>query len=331
MKKRRLLARLFYGTTGFAASSPLLLLLVIGGILLYDAWPAWQYQGWSFFTGISWNMGNMYATGAVVHNGVQAAPGASFGILPFIVGTLGSSLIALVVGVPIAVFTALALVYKAPPKVAAVISPVIELLAGIPSVVYGLWGLAVLAPFVENQLGPLLSHLGGAIPYLRGPVGTGLGMLTSGLVLAVMIIPIIAASMRDLLVQVPRLPVEGALALGLTTAESVRFIAFPYVRRGLFGAIILGWGRALGETMAVLMISGNANNYLPPNLYSPISTMASTIAALLDSALTDFTGMAVHALALIAFTLLLIAMVTNLLARALLQLGRPSEGVEVQG
>ncbi|MCY0875215.1 MAG: phosphate ABC transporter permease subunit PstC [Firmicutes bacterium] len=329
MKISRLFGRVFYGTTGFAASSPLLLLLLIGGVLLYDAWPAWEYQGWSFFTGISWNMGNMYASGAVTHHGVQAAPGASFGILPFIVGTLGSSLIALVIAVPIAVLTAFGLVYKVPVRASAILSPVIELLAGIPSVVYGLWGLAVLAPFVQNGLGPLLAHLGRIIPYLAGPVGTGLGMLTSGLVLAVMITPVMIAATRDLLMQVPRLPVEGALALGLTSAESVRYVSLPYVRRGVFGAIILAWGRALGETMAVLMISGNANNYLPPNLYSPISTMASTIAALLDSALTDFTGMAVHALALIAFTLLLIAIITNLLARVLLQFGHSEASVEV--
>jgi len=308
---------------------PLLVLLVIGGVLFYDAYPAWRFQGFSFFTGIDWNMGNMYANGPITQNGVQAAPGASFGILPFIVGTLGSSLIALLLGVPVAVFTAFALVYRVPSRVAAVLSPLIELLAGIPSVVYGLWALSVLAPFVEFQLGPWLAALGHVIPYLAGPVGTGLGMLTSGLVLGVMIVPIIAATTRDLLLQVPRLPMEGALALGMTPAECLRFIALPYIRRGLFGAIILGWGRALGETMAVLMISGNADNYTPPNLYSPISTMASTIATLLDSALTDFSGMAVHALALIAVTLLIITMLTNLFARLMMQLGSRDVGVEV--
>lgn len=329
MKTSNSASKVFRTATALAASGPLVILIAMTAVLIQDAWPAWRYQGFSFFTGVVWNMGNLYANNPVVRHGVQAAPGATFGILPFLVGTLGSSLIALVIGVPVAVLVAFVLVYRAPGWLGGIISPVIELLAGIPSVVYGLWGVVVLAPLVQNRLGPLLAGLGGAVPFLAGPVGTGLGLLTSGLVLAVMIIPIVTATTRDLLMQVPKLPVEGGLALGLTSFEVVRHIALPWVRRGIFGAVILGWGRALGETMAVLMVSGDAANYLPTNLYSPIATMASTIAALLDSALTDFSGMAIHALALIALSLLIITLVSNLLARLLVSIGQRDIGVEV--
>ncbi len=329
MTRRRFGSKLFAVTTGIAAGGPLVVMLVLMGVLVRDAWPAWRFQGLSFFSGTVWNMGNMYANTPIVRAGVQGAPGASFGILPLVVGTLYSSLIALAVGVPIALLTAAALVYLAPKRVSMWLSPVIDLLAGIPSVVYGLWGVEVLAPFVQSRLGPWLSHVLRIAPFFHGPVGTGMGLLTSGLVLAVMIIPIVTATTRELLAQVPRLPYEGAQALGLTSYESVRYVAFPWVSSGVIGAVILGWGRALGETMAVLMVSGNAANYLPTNIYSPISTMASTVAALLDSALTDFTGLAVHALALIAVTLLAITMATNLLARSLVALGR--RGLEAEG
>ncbi len=328
MHNARLRSRLFQVAAGIAAVSPLVVLIFVGFVLFSDAWPAFKYQGLSFFTGITWNMGNMYANAPVVHNGVQAAPGATFGILPFIVGTLGSSLIAMIIGVPISLLSAFALVFKIPPRYAKWISSAIELLAGIPSVVFGLWGMVVLAPIVVHQIEPWLSHLGGIFPFFAGSAGSGFGLLTSGLVLAVMIIPIITATSRDLIAQVPKLSIEGAQALGMTTYESVRHIALPLVRRGIIGAIILGWGRALGETMAVLMVSGNATNYLPNNLYSPISTMASTVAALLDGALNDFTSLSIHALALIAVTLLIITMITNLLARLLVQLGRRDVGTE---
>ncbi len=328
MLNARIRSRIFQVAAGIAAVSPLLVLLFVAGVLVMDAWPAFKFQGFSFFTGITWNMGNMYASNPIVHNGVEGAPGATFGILPFIVGTIGSSLIAMMIAVPISLLSAFALVYKIPPRYARWISSAVELLAGIPSVVFGLWGMVVLAPIVANQIGPWLTHFGKVLPFLAGPVGSGFGLLTSGIVLAVMVIPIITATSRDLIAQVPKLPIEGAQALGMTTFESIRHITFPMVRRGVIGAIILGWGRALGETMAVLMVSGNATNYLPTNLYSPISTMASTVAALLDGALTDFSKLSIHALALIAVTLLVITMITNLLARLLVQLGRRDVGTE---
>ena len=329
MRSARIRSRIFKVAAGVSAVSPLFVLLFLAIVLINDAWPAFRFQGFSFYSGITWNMGNMYANNTIIHNGVQGSPGATFGILPFIVGTLASSLIAIIIAVPISLLSAFALVYKVPPSLVKWISPIVELLAGIPSVVYGLWGILVLAPAIANLIGPWLSHLGRFIPYLAGPVGSGFGLLTSGIVLAVMIIPIITATSRDLLMQVPHLPIEGARALGMTSFESVRHVAMPLARRGIIGAVILGWGRALGETMAVLMVSGNAMNYLPSNLYSPISTMASTIASLLDSAMTDYTMLSIHALALIAVTLLLISMITNLFARLLVQVGRRDIGTEV--
>jgi phosphate transport system permease protein len=134
-----------------------------------------------------------------------------------------------------------------------------------------------------------------------------------------MIVPIITATTRDLFLQVPLLAREGGLGLGMTTWETVRYISLPYVRDGLVGAIALGWGRAMGETMAVLMVSGSAINILPSNIYSPISTMAAFIADQLDSAQTDASGMAVHALSEMALLLLVITLITNLLARWLVR------------
>lgn len=329
MKSSSAFSKLFKVATGIAAGSPLLIVLVIIVALVMDSIPALRYQGWSFFTGTSWNMGNAYASTLSIHGGEKAAFGATFGILPFIVGTLSTSLIALVIAIPVAVLTALILVYKVPAPLGKVISPIIELLAGIPSVVYGLWGILVVAPFVQHALGPWLMHLGTIIPFLAGPIQTGYGLLTAGLVLAVMIIPIVTATTRDLLTQVPQLPVEGAYALGLTSFEGIRFIALPWIRRGLFGAVVLGWGRALGETMAVLMVSGGAAN-MPTNLYSAVTTMASAIAADLDSAMNDYTHMSVHALTLLALTLLVITLITNVAARLLVYIGRRGPDVEVQ-
>lgn len=307
--------------TGVCASSPVLFLVAIALIVIIQSIPSIRLMGWHFITTITWNMGNMYGA-MVTKNGVSAPAGASYGALPFIVGTLASSVIAIIIAVPISILTAVILAYKVRGFVRTILSIVIELLAGIPSVVIGLWGIVVLAPWVARTLGPLLTSLGVVIPFFRGPVGTGMGLLTSGLVLALMIIPIITATTRDLLRQVPILYREGGIGLGMTTWEVVRLICLPYIKEGLVGGIALGWGRALGETMAVLMVSGSAINYLPHNIYSPISTMAAVIADQLDSALTDASHMAVHALAELALVLMLLTLTTNLFARLLVNRSR---------
>lgn len=308
--------------TGLFASSPVIFLVTIAMIVLIQSIPVIRYMGWSFITSINWNMGNTYGS-IVKHNGILAPSGASYGALPFIVGTLASSVIALIIAVPISILTAVILAYRVRGLLGGILSIVVELLAGIPSVIFGLWGIVVLAPWVAQSLGPLLTHIGVVIPFFGGPVGTGLGLLTSGIVLALMVIPIITATTRDLLLQVPVLIREAGVGLGMTSWEVIRLVCLPYVREGLVGAVALGWGRAMGETMAVLMVSGSALNYLPPNIFSPISTIAAFIADQLDGALTDETHMAVHALAALALVLMLLTLLTNLVARWLVnQAGR---------
>jgi len=312
----------FRVVAGFCASSPAIFLLLIAGIVVYQSIPVMHFMGWSFLTHTRWDLGNLY--GAMVKkNGVTAPVGASYGGLVFIVGTLLSSAIALVIAVPIAILTAVILAYRVRGAIAWILSILVELLAGIPSVVIGLWGILVLVPWISAHLAPFLRHVLGYIPFFGGQVGSGYGLLASGIVLAMMIVPIITATARDLLLQVPLLAREGGLGIGMTTWEVVRYISLPYVRDGLVGAIALGFGRAMGETMAVLMVSGNAMNILPSNLYSPISTMAAFIADQLDSAQTDASGMAVHALSELALVLLVITLATNLLARWLV---RPRQG-----
>ena len=307
----------FLGFIG--ATFPLAALLFIAIVLVISALPSILYNGLGFLYQQDWNFGNFYNNATVTHNGIQAPVGASYGALPIIVGTLLTSIIAILIGVPIAIGAALILVEKMPRRVRNVLSFFLELLAGIPSVVYGLWGLIVLGPFLAVHIYPAIAQLGVIIPWLGPPVGSGLGLLTAGLVLAVMIIPIVAATTRDLLAQVPKLPREGALALGLTSWESARVVSLPWVTRGIIGAAMLGWARALGETMAVLIVSGNGANFLPANIYSPVSTIAAAIVALLDSAQSDPTGLAVSALAEAGLLLMLITLATNLLARLLVR------------
>jgi phosphate transport system permease protein len=306
--------RVFRVITGVFASSPVIFLIAIAIIVLVQSIPVFRFMGLHFITDINWNMGNTYGS-LVKHNGVTAPAGASYGALPFIVGTLASSIIALIIAVPISILTAVILAYRVNGLIGGLMSIVVELLAGIPSVIFGLWGIIVLAPWIARTLGPALTHIGVVIPFFRGPVGTGMGLLTSGVVLALMVVPVITATTRDLLQQVPTIIREAGVGLGMTSWEVVRLVCLPYVREGLVGAVALGWGRAMGETMAVLMVSGSALNYLPQNIYSPISTIAAFIADQLDGALTDASHMAVHALAALALVLMVLTLLTNLIAR----------------
>ncbi len=316
--------------TGVVAGGAILAMLAILVFLLRDSWPSIVYNGWHFVTSQTWNIGSLYSTAVTHRNGATAAAGASFGILPFIVGTVLSSLIAVVLAIPLAVALALLLVEYLPAKIGDSLSFMVEMLAGIPSVVLGLWGLAVLIPWIGQSFGPFLAHWLGWIPIFKGPIGSGQGLLASGIVLTVMIVPIIAASTRDVLRQTPRETKDGALALGLTRWEVIRAVSLPWASSGIFGAVVLGLGRALGETMAVLMVSGNAANYLPHNIYSPVGTMAATIVSFLDSAMSDPTHMAVHALAEVALVLFVISVVVNVPARLLLSAAARKGGVQAQ-
>ena len=319
----RRLVRLRSGVMNFRSFTAVLGSLVAGSLisivlfLLIYAWPAVRFNGLHFLTRNNWNLGSLYGNPITVR-GRQVLPGAHYGILFLIAGTLLSTLIALAIAVPVGVGAALFLAEGVPPLLRPWLSFLVELLAAIPSVVYGLWGYAVVIPFLGHHLFPLMARRLGFIPFFGGPSGSGYGLLTASLVLTLMIVPLITATLRDALVAQPPILREGAMVLGASRFETLRQVLLPGVRRVLIGSSILATGRALGETMAVLMVSGNALNYLPGNIYTPISTMASFIVSQLDSALQDPTGMAVKSLAEVALALCLISIIVNGLARVLL-------------
>jgi phosphate transport system permease protein len=228
-----------------------------------------------------------------------------YGALPFIYGTIVSSLVALVIAVPIALGIAIYLAELAPRRLARPLGFAVELIAAVPSVVFGLWGIFALAPWMRESIQPWLGRWFGWIPLFEG-TPRGKSMLTAGIVLAIMILPTIASISRDVLKAVPDSQREGALALGATRWEMIRHSVLPTARSGILGAVILGLGRALGETMAVTMVIGNREE-ISWSLLDPSYTMASVIAngyaeadsALLLSALTEI------GLLLFAVTLLL--------------------------
>ncbi len=293
------------------------LVIIVGFLALY-AWPAIRLNGIRFLGQNSWNLGSMYGNPITVH-GQQILPGAHYGILFLIVGTVLSTLIAVALAVPIGMGAAMFLAEGVPGPLRPWMSFFVELLAAIPSVVFGLWGYAVVIPFLGHHLFPAMARWLGFIPFFGGTTGSGYGLLTASLVLTLMIVPLITTTLRDALVT-PEADTlrEAAIALGSSRQEALRKVLLPSVRRILIGGSILATGRALGETMAVLMVSGNALNYLPHNIYTPISTMASFIVSQLDSAMQDPTGMAVRSLAEVALVLCVISVIVNAFARFLL-------------
>ncbi|CAM3275511.1 phosphate ABC transporter permease subunit PstC [Mycobacterium colombiense] len=306
---------------GISAVIPLLALAFVLATLVIEAVGAIKVNGLHFLTGTEWNPGNLYGE-TVVTQGVSHPVGVSYGALPLIVGTLASSLIALVIAVPVSVGAAFAIVEKLPKRLAWAVGMVLELLAGIPSVVVGLWGAMTFGPFVAHHIAPVIARNAPDVPvlnYFRGNTGNGEGMLVSGLVLAVMIIPIIASTSRDLFRAVPALPREGATALGMSDWECARRITLPWVSSGIVGAVVLGLGRALGETMAVAMVSGAELGAMPANIYSTMTTIAATVVSQLDSAMTDSTNFAVKTLAEVSLVLMLITLLTNIAARLLVR------------
>lgn len=234
-----------------------------------------------------------------------------FGALPFIYGTVVSSLVALVLSVPLSIGVAIFLVEQAPKRLARPIAFLVDLLAAIPSVVYGLWGIFVLAPFVREELGPALQRAFGWTPLFQGTI-TGIGMLTGGMILAIMITPIISAVVRDVLAAVPMTQREAALALGATKWETTR-VVLANGAPGILGAVILGLGRAIGETMAVTMVIGNRPQ-ISLSLFDPAYTIASVIANEFTEATGDLYLSALIELGLILF---LVTFVINALARLL--------------
>ncbi len=235
-----------------------------------------------------------------------------FGALPFIYGTLVSSILALVIAVPLSVGVAVYITEMCPVRLRAIISFLVELLAAIPSVIYGLWGIFVLAPLLRNYLQPFLAKYLGWTGLFDGPM-FGLGMLAAGIILAIMVVPIVASITREVLTAVPQNQREAVLALGATRWEMIRMGVLRNARIGIVGGVILGLGRALGETMAVTMVIGNRPE-IAKSLFAPGYTMASVIANEFSEATGD---LYLSALVEIGLALFIVTLIVNALARLL--------------
>jgi len=278
-------------------AAALLMLVIVGTMILAlvaKSMPSIRQFGFSFISGREWNP-------------VQS----EFGALPFIYGTIVSSLIALLISVPLSLGIAIFLVEQAPAQLARPVTFLVELLAAIPSVVYGLWGIFVLAPFLRVHVEPPLQHWFGWLPLFQGPI-TGIGLLTGGIILAIMVTPIISAVVRDVLAAVPSSQREAALALGATKWETTRVVLVNGAP-GIAGAVILGLGRAIGETMAVTMVIGN-RAHISASLFDSSYTIASVIANEFTEATQDLYLSALVELGLILF---LVTFVVNAIARIL--------------
>lgn len=249
--------------------------------------------GWRFFTRSAWD-----------------PVAGDFGALPFIFGTLATSFLALLMAVPLALGVAIFVTELCPQALRAPISFLTELLAAIPSVVYGLWGVFVLVPLVRDVIGPFLSRAMGWTGFFSGP-NFGVGLFTASIILAIMILPIISSLTRDIMMAVPNSQREGVLALGATRWEMIRVGVLRNSRIGIVGAIMLGLGRALGETMAVTMVIGNHPN-ISKSLFAPANTLASVIAGEFSEATGD---LYLSALIEIGLALFLVTIVVNAIAR----------------
>jgi phosphate transport system permease protein len=295
-RHRRYGDRIFANLTLFFAFVVVALLIGMIVALNIDAMPAIRKFGIDFIGGMSWN-----------------AVTEQFGALPAIYGTLLSSAIGLLIAVPISLGAAVFLVELAPNWIRGPGSFLIEMLAAIPSVIIGLWGLFVLVPFVRDAIekGWVGRNLG-FLPLFQGPP-FGFGFLAAGIILAIMVIPIVTAMSRDVMRAVPNSQREAMLALGATKWEMIRRAVLPYCRSGLVGAVILGLGRALGETMAVTMVIGN-KYALTASLFSPGATIASKIAGEFGEAVGDVFIASLVELALVLFA---VTLLVNVVARLL--------------
>jgi phosphate transport system permease protein len=278
---------------------PVIILIIVGGIflqLVIAAWPSIVKFGYKFPFTSTWD--------PVFEN---------FGALPFIFGTLVTSFVALILAIPIGLGTAIYLAEYAPSKVQKILAMLIDLLAAIPSVIYGLWGIFVLVPLMRTHVQPFLGKYFGFLPFFQGP-NYGIGMLSASVILAIMIVPFIISVSREVILAVPKVYKETAYALGATRWETLRTVILGYAKPGIMGAIILALGRAIGETMAVTMIIGN-NVKISWSLFSPGYTLASVIA----NEFAEASGkIYLAALIEIALVLFIVSIVVNLIARFLI-------------
>jgi phosphate transport system permease protein len=306
--RARVLQRLRLGDVAFrhiTRAAALAVLIILGGIIVSLVWgslPALRTFGVSFLYQEVWNPVT-----------------EQFGAIAPIYGTIVTSLIAMLIAVPVGLFIALFLTELCPMWLRRPIGIAIELLAGIPSIIYGIWGLFVFAPFLQQYVQPFLIELFGNIPLLSilfaGPP-YGIGIFTAGLILAIMVLPFITSISRDVFEAVPPVLKEAAYGLGCTTWEVARYVVLPYTRVGVIGGIMLGLGRALGETMAVTFVIGNAHR-ISGSLLAPGTTISATIANEFTEAVGDLYTSALIALGLILFviTFIVLAIARLLLMR----------------
>ena len=303
----------FYGIVLGAAGYTLFLLVVIVYSVGDGSVEILSFEGLGFFTSTDWNA--VYGRDA-------------FGALPYITGTLVTSAIAMAIGVPVSIGIAVFLSDIAPSKLSTPLSFVIELLAAVPSIVYGLWALFVFRFWIVGLIErPLYNAFGDSIPFFA-KTPFGLDVFTAGIVLSIMIIPIISSISRELLKAVPDTQREAAYSLGATRWETLRIAVFPYVKSGLFGAAFLGLGRAVGETILVTMVIGNAVgiNAIPTSLFSQSQTLSSVIANEFNEAASSL-----HLSALIGLgaVLLILTMTINIGGQLLVsRLVKVSPGVK---
>jgi phosphate transport system permease protein len=286
----------FAGFTFLMAFTVVVLICVIGWQLWSGSRPSIRTFGWHFLVSTDWDPVNDL-----------------YGALPFIFGTLVSSLIALVIAVPLSVATAIYLTELAPLWLRTPVISLIEMLAAIPSVILGLWGIFVMVPWLRVEILPVLRETLGWCPLFQGTI-YGPCMLAGGMIISIMIIPIITSVSREILVSVPDLQREAAYALGATRWEVTRLAVLSYAKRGIFGAVILGLGRALGETMAVTMVIGNKPE-IATSLFAPGYTLASVIA----NEFAEANDLYLQSLFEIGLVLFCVTIIVNLLAQVVLK------------
>jgi phosphate transport system permease protein len=284
---------IFRAATLVAALTVLLLLSGVIISLVVGSIPAFSTFGLDFFTTQSWNPVT-----------------EKFGAIAPIYGTLVTALIAMLIGVPVSLGIAIFLTELCPHSLRRPIGTAIELLAGIPSIIYGIWGLFVFAPFLQHTLQPFLIDVFGNVPGLNMVFGGppyGIGVFTAGLILAIMVLPFITAITRDVFLTVPSVVKEAAFGLGCTTWEVIRKIVIPYTRAGIIGGVMLGLGRALGETMAITFVIGNAHR-ISASILAPGTTISATIANEFNEATGSLYTSSLISLGLILFVITFIVL-----------------------
>jgi len=271
-------------------------IIVFFGSIIIQSIPGWQSAGFGFFTSTDWSNADF-----------------KFGALSLIAGTLVTTFIALLFAVPVGISAALSIQFLLHRRLRVLFSSLVEVLAIVPSIVFGVWGVAVISPWTQHTLEPFLRDISGGAPPFQGEI-YGIGLLLGGLVLGVMILPTVVAVSRDAFAMVPQTLIEGAYGLGATRTQVLFRVALPAARRGVLGAVTLGTGRALGETVAMATILGGVTNKFPSSAFDLGATLASTIAR-------DFleaTGSQVGALGSLALILTVIVFVVNYIARKII-------------